>query len=450
MARFLFTTQPMAGHLRPLLPVARALTQDGHDVLWYTGARYGALVERSGARAVPYPAGLDFDDTALEHRGGDAGGRRGLKGLEQDIIEVFVRPVPGHVAVLDALLRDAAAAGSPVDAVIAESGFVAGPFAAERHGLPSLVVSVTPLGLSSVDVAPFGLGLAPASSPVGRLRNRSLNWLVRSVLLADAQRAAEQVRAALGMPALPGYFMDWGALVADRYLAPTVPELEYPRRDLPANVEFVGAIVPRGVDGGALPGWWADVLDARAAGRPVVVVTQGTIATDPANLVLPAVRALADQDVLVVATTHGHAPDDVLPPAERPANARLTEFVPFAELLPLADVLVSNGGFGGVQSALAHGVPVVVAGTTEDKAEVGARVAWAGVGVALRTDSPTPDQVAASVRRVLDEPGFRDAARVLAVAYARQDGAARVAQVAVELALGTAARETAERAAGRS
>ena len=43
-------------------------------------------------------------------------------------------------------------------------------------------------------------------------------------------------------------------------------------------------------------------------------------------------------------------------------------------LLPRTDVLVTNGGYGGVQQALAHGVPLVVAGRTEDKVEVAARV----------------------------------------------------------------------------
>ena len=36
--------------------------------------------------------------------------------------------------------------------------------------------------------------------------------------------------------------------------------------------------------------------------------------------------------------------------------------------------MLTNGGYGGVQYALAHGVPLVVAGDTEDKPEVAARV----------------------------------------------------------------------------
>ena len=197
------------------------------------------------------------------------------------------------------------------------------------------------------------------------------------------------MRERLGLPPIDAYFMDWGAEIADRYLVPTVPEFEYPRRDLPEKVEFVGPFLPDGVDDWTPPEWWADVLAARAAGRPVVLVTQGTIATDPRNLLLPAIEGLADSDALVIATTVGFDADEVIPPEQRPANLRLTEFVPFTELLPLTDLMVTNGGYGGVQLALANGVPLVVAGLTEDKMEVSARVIWSGTGVALKTDTPS-------------------------------------------------------------
>lgn len=48
------------------------------------------------------------------------------------------------------------------------------------------------------------------------------------------------------------------------------------------------------------------------------------------------------------------------------ANARVVEYVLFDELLPRADLLVTNGGFGGTQLAFAAGVPLVMCGTTEE------------------------------------------------------------------------------------
>ena len=64
-------------------------------------------------------------------------------------------------------------------------------------------------------------------------------------------------------------------------------------------------------------------------------------------------------------------------------------------LLPHVDAMVTNGGYGGVQQALAHGVPLVVAGDSEDKPEVAARVQWSGAGINLHTGRPSPAMVAA-------------------------------------------------------
>lgn len=426
MTRILFTTVPLAGHLRPGLPIARALLDAGHEVAWYTSEEYAPLVARAGAEVRLMAADLSLDQASIEASRGDE--KPGLAALKRDILNVFIAPVPRWVEEIDAVIED-----FRPDVVVADAAFLSGPLAAERRGLPSVVFNVSPLSVSSVDTAPFGTGLLPSSTALGRLRNRTLNWAIRSIVLAECQRAAEQVRARLGLPPIEGYFMDWGIVMADRWLCPSVPAFEYPRSDLPATVEFVGPFLPDGVDDWTPPVWWDDVLDARAAGRPVVLVTQGTVATDPRNLTVPAVAGLADSDALVVATTVGFDADEVFPPAERPANVRLTPFVPFTELLPLTDLVVTNGGYGGVQLALANGVPLVVAGLTEDKKEVSARVTWSGAGIALNTDTPSAAQVRQGVDTVLGDPGYRGRAQELRAAYADYPGAARAAEAVLEV-----------------
>ena len=430
MTRVLFTTMPMAGHLRPGLPMARELIAAGHEVAWYTGAKYAPLITKVGAEVFLMGPELDFDDARVDEVVEQEPGRKpGLRALKKAILDLFIAPIPAWVAEIDEVIDT-----FRPDVVVAEQGFMAGPIAAERRRIPRVVFNVSPLGISSVDAAPFGTGLLPSSSTLGRLRNRSLNWAIRNVVFAECQRAAEQVRERLGMPPLTGYFMDWGVEIADRYVCPSIPEFEYPRSDLPANVEFVGPMLPEGIDDFTPPPWWDDVFAARAAGRPVVLVTQGTIATDPANLITPTVEGLASSDALVIATAVGFDADEVFPAGRRPANVRLTPFVPFTELLPLVDVMVTNGGYGGVQLSLAHGVPLVVAGLTEDKMEVSARVTHFRTGVALRTDTPSPAQVRSAVDAVLATPEYRQRARELQSAYAGWSGASRAAEAIVETA----------------
>jgi UDP:flavonoid glycosyltransferase YjiC (YdhE family) len=115
--------------------------------------------------------------------------------------------------------------------------------------------------------------------------------------------------------------------------------------------------------------------------------------------------------------------------------------VPYASydcLLPHTSVMVTNGGYGGVTQALAHGVPLVVAGAGEDKPEVAARVAWSGAGINLRTDHPTPARLRAAVLDVLRTPSDAIRARALADEFARYDAPALAADHIEHLLAGQA------------
>jgi UDP:flavonoid glycosyltransferase YjiC (YdhE family) len=47
-------------------------------------------------------------------------------------------------------------------------------------------------------------------------------------------------------------------------------------------------------------------------------------------------------------------------------------------------VLITNGGYGAVNHAFSLGVPIAVAGESEDKDMVAARVGWTGAGINLK------------------------------------------------------------------
>ncbi len=103
-------------------------------------------------------------------------------------------------------------------------------------------------------------------------------------------------------------------------------------------------------------------------------------------------------------------------------------------LLPHVDVFVTNGGYTGVTLALAHGIPIVQAGETEEKPDIGARIDWSGVGVRLGTTRPTPAAVRAAVRLVLTEPAYRLAAQRLQAEMAPHDAGREGAALLLRLA----------------
>ncbi|WP_213768703.1 nucleotide disphospho-sugar-binding domain-containing protein [Caballeronia sp. dw_19] len=164
--------------------------------------------------------------------------------------------------------------------------------------------------------------------------------------------------------------------------------------------------------------------------QKVVVVTQGTIANRDFNdLIVPTLRALENMDVVVVALT-GRADADI---GAVPSNAYVADFIPLDHLLPHTDVMVSNGGYGGAQQALNHGVPLVLAGESEDKIEVTARTAKTGAAINLATGKPSVDALRNAVEQVLHDPAFLQHARRLQSKYRMLDVFAEVDATVEEL-----------------
>jgi UDP:flavonoid glycosyltransferase YjiC (YdhE family) len=211
----------------------------------------------------------------------------------------------------------------------------------------------------------------------------------------------------------------------------SVEEMEYPRRELPASVRFVGPLPPSAAATTELPPWWGDLV----GGPPVVHVTQGTVDNhDPRKLLLPVIEALAGEPVLTVASTGGQPLAEVRRAAggRFPNNARVAEFLPYDRLLPRTSAMVSNGGFGGVQQALRHGVPLVLAGDTEDKPEVAARVTYVGAGINLRTGAPRPGRIRRAVRDLIADPSYRTRAQRISRSIEEAGDAATAIACAVE------------------
>jgi UDP:flavonoid glycosyltransferase YjiC (YdhE family) len=398
MTRYLIAVTPVHGHVMPMLTIAKGLTGRGHHVRVLTGSRFASAAAAAGADHVPLPPPADYDDRDPDTAFPQRRKLTGLARLRFDMDNIFINPIPAQAAAVTEQLAD------PADAVLTDSAFLGAIHLLHRprtHRPTVGVCGVLPLSMSSRDTAPFGLGLPPSSTPVGRARNHVLNLLTRRLVFAGCQRNFQRVIGDLGLSAPETFYLDALPLLADRFFQLTVPSFEYPRSDQPPSVVFAGPVLPVAGTTAPLPDWWHD-LD----GRTVVHITQGTIDNhDLSSLIGPTLRALADEDVLTVATTGGQPIGSILGPL--PDNARVAEFIPYDLLLPQVDVMVTNGGYGGVQYALAHGVPLVVAGGSEDKPEVAARVHWSGAGINLRTGRPTQPAIRAAVTSVFQDPSYR-------------------------------------------
>jgi UDP:flavonoid glycosyltransferase YjiC (YdhE family) len=419
--KYLLATLPFVGHVAPMVPVATKLVEHGHEVVWYASKFFQSKVEATGSHFVPITNALDCGDTDYNKYFPARASLKGLAQIKFDFKHVFIDPIEGHLQDLQAILQDFQA-----DVLLGDPAVVAVKLLGEQRGIPWAFLNISVLGIPSRDVPPFGLGMLPAYSVFGRSRNAVLYWLSDHVIFADVQKYFNQLAARIGFK--PFRF---GPTVSPwLYLQPSVPLFEYARSDFPPTVHFIGPLLsdmPKDFDP---PTWWSDVTNGE---KPIVLVTQGTIATDSKQLIEPTLQALADEDLLVVATTGGKSAENLM--MNVPTNARIASFIPFANLMPYVSVYVTNGGYGGVTIALAHGIPVISGGTTEDKAEVSNRVAYAGVGINLKTATPKPQQIRDAVKTILSDDRYRQNAQQMKAEFARHDAPSEAAQLLETLAM---------------
>lgn len=422
MARFLMTTDPAVGHVTPSMPIARKLVENGHEVVWITGRIYRERIETTGARFHPLPKEIDPGEMESYDFYPELKELKGLDLVKYGIKHFYLDACSREIEAIKTVLRD-----FPADVLVGDTVRFAPYFISEMGGPPSAQISLLPLPLPSRDTAAFGLGLLPGKNLITKVRNRLLNFLVYRVLLRDVTTYANNVRRELGLKPLNGPFLNGMYEIPSLIMHISTPAFEYPRSDQPENVHFIGPVLPEPDDTFQPPHWWSDLKGS----KPVVLVNQGTVAKDLDDLIVPTIEGLKNQQMLVVAV-----PVKEGQLGELPANVRAEPFIPFDHVLPHVDVMVTNGGYGGTQMALAHGIPLVVAGESEDKIEVAARVEWAGAGINMRKQYPSFEEVRDAVKEVLGNPVYRENARRIQSDFAKYNAPTRAAELLEALASG--------------
>ena len=414
MSSVIVAAPPVFGETVPVLEIAAGLVARGHSVTALVGSRFAESATAAGARFVPLPAGADFDDRQLLGANPE---RLALPaGPEQfnwDLTNVFVAGMTAQHEALQRLYDE-----DPDASLLCTSLFTGmWPVALGAPGRrPRRWVSLVVAALICEDDATTPTGPIPGlTGEEAVLAHRAANDGFHAMIEPTARAAQRQLDELGATVPMPGFYKAI-YLGPDAIAVLTVPEFDFPRVNPPAGLTYAGILPSYPGDDPREPEWW-DELDS---GRPVVVVTQGTTANgDLTQLVEPTLAALADQDVLVVAALGGRDPSAIT--IEPPENARVAGYVCFDDLLPKADLLITNGGAGGTQHALAAGIPVVMCGTTEEKPMNAARVAYHRLGIDLATATPSREQIVDAVTTILGDPTYRAAAGRLKDVYAKYD-----------------------------
>jgi UDP:flavonoid glycosyltransferase YjiC (YdhE family) len=394
--RILFATMPFDGHFSPLTGIARHLRDQGHDVRWYAGPSYAKKLADLGIPHVPFRRAREVSGENIADLFPARAGLKGPKLLSFDLEQVFVANVEHHYDDIVEVHET-----FPFDALVCDPGFYAAHLIAAKLNPRIYSIGVGPLFVLSDDPPPF-FGLKPTRTIVDKLVHRVVRGLLNSTM-KQGVKTYNTVLASAGMPPVAvGDFFELTRKCATYYFQSGVPGFDYPRRSLPANVKFVGPL---------LPDRKATVLsieleDKLREYQSVIVVSQGTVDnTDAEKLFVPALAALKGGSHLVIATTGGKNTEELRRRFPE-ANVVVEDFVDFDLLFEHADLFICNGGYGSILLALSHGVPILSAGTREGKNDINARIDYCKFGVDLKTERPTPEKIARGVTRVLGDKRF--------------------------------------------
>jgi MGT family glycosyltransferase len=390
-----------------MLAAALHLKSAGHEVTFHTSENFRGRVEANAIRFVAMTGKANYD----YRRPIEAVERNKMSDTDEKIHLLrsrFAETIPDQHQGIQQILRE-----TPTDLILVDT-MLFGSFPmllGPREKRPPVIgCGVNPIILSSRDC---GILSPPASTLEGRQQIVQENQRIQATF-QQVGDYMDSIMRPYGIPPMPHFFIDCMYLLPDLFLQFTAEALEFPRSDMPDTIRFIGPILPSQSVEFDEPTWWAE-LDGS---RPVVLVTQGTLANHDFNeLIQPALSGLAHENVIVIVAA-GRSDTQAL---AIPENARVASFVPFDRLLPKVDVFVTNGGYGAVNHAFSLGVPIVVAGETEDKDMVATRVGWTGAGINLQTRYPSAQQIRHGVRAILENRQYRDRAKLLREKFSRYD-----------------------------
>ncbi|MCA6108953.1 glycosyltransferase [Bradyrhizobium cenepequi] len=416
---FLLASWGTLGNLSPLLTAGRRLRQNGHHVRVMADPAMRAEVEAAGFEFVTWrraPIGEAADPTDVS-----------------DIQELIRRIIFDPAALYAADIRDEIGR-MRTDAVLLLDMLFGAALGAEASDVPFALlsphVSIRPLP----GVPPATSGLSQPKTPEERAEVDAASARFAAALngfLPILNRARDD----LGLPVLVDVMDLFDR--ADRLLLATSQAFDFQADWLPDNFRYVGPLLD-------VPNWsksagrsWQAPWSAQSD-RHRALIACSTGAQGQRDLFQRIIDAMEAVEIDALATT---GPNLDVADLRAPKNVHLIEGAPHDLVMKDVSVVVSQGGHGTVTRSLINALPQLILPMGRDQADNAARVEAKGAGLRL---PPTASQaeIAAAVNRLITEPQFKAAARLLGEAIKTDiDRSRLVDEMETIAATGRAARQ---------
>jgi rhamnosyltransferase subunit B len=422
--RIVLATFGSLGDLHPFIAVARALQQRGAEPVL---AAAGLYREKAQAEGIAFcevrPSEKMLADAGLTVA--DFGTLIGKSPYA--LIDRAIAPY------LEETYADFCEIMQSADLAIISSFAFAARIAAEKFGVPTATLLLSPLAFFSAEDPPhlfdlpwlprfrqfFGARATRGVLDLGRLQSRRLT------------RKISDFRRCVNVPLSAGDEVMDGPLRADRIFALYSPHLGPLPTDAPRQSVIAGFAFYDSETGGATA-LAPDLEDFFADGPPPVVFTLGSSGVHAAGRfyeeAAEAARALRKRALLLVGA-------DAAEKSKRLASEDIfiAGYAPHSQVFPRVCAIVHHGGVGTVGQAMRAGKPQLVCPMFADQADNAERLSRLGIGTRLDHKRFTAGWAAAALDRLVADVGLASRAAAIAASVTPEDGAGFVAEEIVAM-----------------
>ena len=378
MAHIAFFILPAAGHVNPTLSVARELVARGHRVTYALSENYRDRVLDTGAEFVPYAMDQDrFWDTMVPKQ----------DSAEYTDQQEFVNMMTWMLDLTRQTLGNferyfGDAADRPDVFVCDPSSFWSGHILAAKWDVP--VIRSTPTYVANEHWSlhpPVDTAEEQAEDPeTGALFEVVTELLAEHRVEKSIGDFAAEVHSGPALVYLPRAF---------QYAGETFGE----------EVKFVGPCT----SANSFHGTW----EAPGTGRPLVLISLGTLYNKQPDFFRACVDAFRDTDWDVVIThADGVAAGEL---GEVPPHIQVYDFAPQGAVLAHASLMINHGGTSTVLQAVSEGVPVIAVPQMAELHATATRAEQLGVGAKVLRKDVTPERLRETALALADSAEVREA-----------------------------------------
>jgi UDP:flavonoid glycosyltransferase YjiC (YdhE family) len=393
---FLLASWGSLGNLSPLLTAGRRLRRNGHHVRVMADPAMRAEVEADDFEFVTWrraPTGAAADPTDVS-----------------DMQDWIRRTVFDPCSAYAADIRDEIGR-MPTDAILSLDVLFGAVLGAEASEVPVALLSPHVCIRTLPGMPPASSGLSQPKTPQERAEIDAANTRMAEMLNAFLP-ILNKARANLGLPELADVMHLFDR--ADRLLLATSQAFDFQAESLPDNLRYVGPLLD-------VPNWSKSLQDksSQAAawqapwsarpGRPRVLIACSTGAQGQRDLFQRIIDAMGAVQIDALATT---GPNLDAADLRAPKNVHVIRGAPHDLVMKDVSMVVSQGGHGTVTRSLINALPQLVLPMGRDQADNAARIEAKGAGLRL-PPTASEAEIAAAVHRLLTEPQFKAAARLL-------------------------------------